>query len=218
MSGPDDWIDVSVPIAEGMLHWPGNPPVSLRRVLAIEHGDGANVSALSLGVHTGTHVDAPLHFLSGGQDVAGLDPGASIGPVRVVEIDSGVSVGRGDLEPAEPRPGERLLFKTRNSDRGWWQEPFREDFVFVSAGAAEYLADCGVALVGVDYLSVGGFATDGEATHRALLTAGILILEGLDLSSVSAGVYELVCLPLRLAGSDGAPARALLRPIGASAT
>jgi arylformamidase len=207
------WIDVSVPVVDGMLHWPENPPVSLRRALDLDRGDPANVSALSLGVHTGTHVDAPLHFLPDGEDVGSLDPGIAIGPARVVAISDPVCVRRAELEPLQPHPGERLLLKTRNSTRQWFQEPFREDFVYVCADAAGFLAELGVALVGVDYLSVGGYCADGEATHRTLLKAGILILEGLDLSGVDPGHYELVCLPLRLAGSDGAPARAVLRPM-----
>ncbi len=207
----DSWIDVSVSVADGMLHWPDDPPVSLRRVRDIDR-DGANVSALSLGVHTGTHIDAPLHFVHGGADVSQLDPAVGIGRARVIEIADPVAVHRGDLQSAAPQPGERLLLKTRNSDRRWFEEPFRTDYVFLAADAAEYLGQCRIALVGVDYLSVGGFATDMEATHRVLLEAGILIVEGLDLCAVQPGGYELVCLPLRLAGSDGAPARALLRP------
>jgi arylformamidase len=207
------WIDVTVPIADGMLHWPDNPPVMLRRALAIDCGDAANVSALSLGVHTGTHVDAPVHFLPAGEDVATLDPAVAIGPARVVEVSDPVAAGRAELERARPDRGERLILKTRNSSRRWSEEPFIEDFVFVAADGARYLAECGIALLGVDYLSVGGYAVDGEATHRALLEAGILVVEGLDLTGVEPGEYELVCLPLRLAGSDGAPARALLRPI-----
>lgn len=209
----DGWIDVSVPISEGMLHWPDNPPVRLRRVLAIERGDGANVSALSLGVHTGTHIDAPVHFLPAGADVRALDPAVAIGRARVVEISDPVSVKRVELEPMGPQPGERLLLKTQNSSRSWYQDGFREDFVFISADAAQYLVECGVALVGVDYLSVGGFLRDGEATHRTLLEAGVTIVEGLDLTRVAPGSYTLLCLPLPLAGSDGAPARALLRPL-----
>jgi arylformamidase len=209
------WIDISIPIADGMLHWPGNPPVSLRPTLRIDRGDGANVSALSLGVHMGTHVDAPLHFLPDGADVAALDPAVAIGPARVVAIADPVSVTREELEAVHPKPGERLLFKTQNSTRIWCEEPFREDFVFVRADAASYLAERRVALVGVDYLSVGGFSIDGDATHRALLEAGVVVVEGLDLSRVDPGRYELVCLPLRIAGSDGAPARALLLPLSA---
>ena len=212
MIASGNWIDVSVPIADGMLHWPDNPGVTLRRVLDIDR-DGVNVSELSLGVHTGTHIDAPMHFLHEGADVAQLDPAVGIGPARVIEIADPVAVRRGELESAGPKPGERLLLKTRNSDRRWVDEPFRTDFVFVAADAAEYLAECRVALLGVDYLSVGGSAIDMEATHRALLEAGILIVEGLDLCAVQPGAYELVCLPLRIVGSDGAPARALLRPV-----
>jgi arylformamidase len=209
------WIDVSVPISDGMLHWPDNPPVSLRRVMAIERGDGANVSALSLGVHTGTHVDAPVHFLPTGRDVRSLDLTTAIGPARVVAISDPVAVKREELEAARPQPGERLLLKTVNSSRRWYEEAFREEFVYVSADAARYLVECGVALVGVDYLSVGGFRVDGEATHHALLEAGVLVVEGLDLVDVEPGRYELLCLPLPLAGSDGAPARAVLRPLPA---
>jgi arylformamidase len=209
----DGWIDISVPISDGMLHWPDNPPVSLRRVLAIERGDGANVSALSLGVHTGTHIDAPVHFLRDGADVRALDPAVAIGRARVLEIADPVSVKRVELEAVRPQPGERLLLRTQNSARNWHEDAFREDFVYVSADAARYLVDCGVALVGVDYLSVGGFRRDGEATHRSLLEAGVVIVEGLDLTRVTPGNYTLLCLPLPLAGSDGAPARALLRPM-----
>jgi len=207
-----NWIDVSVPIADAMLHWPDDPGVTLRRVLDIDH-DGVNVSELSLGVHTGTHIDAPMHFLREGADVGRLDPAVGIGPARVIEIADPVAVRRGELESAGPKPGERLLLKTRNSDRQWADEPFRTDFVFVAADAAEYLAECRIALLGVDYLSVGGYAVDMEATHRALLEAGILIVEGLDLCAVQPGAYELICLALRIVGSDGAPARAILRPV-----
>ena len=211
MIASGNWIDVSVPITDGMLHWPENPGVTLRRVFDIDR-DGVNVSELSLGVHNGTHIDAPVHFLHEGADVGQLDPAVGIGPARVIEIADRVAVRRRELEAVGPKPGERLLLKTRNSDRQWFAEPFRTDFVFVAADGAEYLAECRVALVGVDYLSVGGFARDMEATHRLLLGAGILVVEGLDLSAVNAGAYELVCLPLRLVGSEGAPARALLRP------
>jgi arylformamidase len=218
MAANNGWIDVTVPISDGMVHWPGNPPVSLRRVLRIDHGDSANVSALSLGVHTGTHVDAPVHFLSGGQDVRAIDPAVAIGPARVLAISDAVSVTRAELEHARPRPGERLLLKTRSSAQAWHDEAFREDFVYVSADAAQYLVECGVPLIGVDYLSVGGFLADGEATYRALLEAGILIVEGLDLTRVARGAYELLCLPLPLAGSDEAPARALVRPLALEGT
>jgi arylformamidase len=207
------WIDITVPVTDGMLRWPDNPPVSLRRALDMGRGDEANVSALSLGVHTGTHMDAPVHFLPRGAGVAELDPEAGIGPARVVAIADRVRATAAELRELEPppRPGERLLLKTGNSARRWFAEPFRADYVFLAPDGARYLAERGIALIGTDYLSVGAPGPDGPETHRVLLDAGISILEGLDLSAVEPGRYEMVCLPLRLAGSDGAPARALLR-------
>jgi arylformamidase len=212
--GPErgGWIDVSVTLYDGMVHWPDNPPVSITRQLDISKGDTANVSMLSMGSHTGTHMDAPLHFVPDGKGLDEMDLSATMGPARVIEIDDPVAVTSEALEEHEIGVGERILFKTRNSDRPWVGQPFDEDFVYVSAGAAAHLAALGVRVVGVDYLSVGGFKSDGVETHTALLEAGIWVLEGLDLSRVSAGQYELICLPLKILRSDGAPARAILRP------
>jgi arylformamidase len=206
------WIDVSVTLHDGMVHWPDNPPVSITRQLDISKGDAANVSMLSMGSHTGTHMDAPLHFVPDGKGLDEMDLEATMGPARIIEIDDPVSVTADALENHAIEAGERILFKTRNSDRPWVDQPFDEDFVYVSAGAAAHLAACGVRLVGVDYLSVGGFKSDGVETHTALLEAGIWVIEGLDLSRVLAGQYELICLPLKILRSDGAPARAILRP------
>jgi arylformamidase len=206
------WIDVSVTLHDGMVHWPDNPPVSITRQLDISKGDTANVSMLSMGSHTGTHMDAPLHFVPNGKGLDEMDLEATMGPARVIEIDDSVAVTADALENHDIGAGERILFKTRNSDRRWVDQPFDEDFVYVSAGAAAHLAALGVRVVGVDYLSVGGFKSDGVETHTALLEAGIWVIEGLDLSRVSAGEYELICLPLKILRSDGAPARAILRP------
>jgi arylformamidase len=206
------WIDVSVTLRDGMVHWPDNPPVSITRQLDISKGDAANVSMLSMGSHTGTHMDAPLHFVPEGRGLDEMDLGATMGPARVIEIDDSVAVTAAALERHVIEAGERILFKTRNSDRSWVDQPFDEDFVYVSAGAAAHLAARQVRLVGVDYLSVGGFKSDGAETHTALLEAGIWVIEGLDLSRVSAGEYEMICLPLKILRSDGAPARAILRP------
>ena len=212
--GPErgGWIDVSVTLHDGMVHWPDNPPVSITRQLDISKGDAANVSMLSMGSHTGTHMDAPLHFVPEGKGLDEMDLEATMGPARVIEIDDPVAVTADALEDHVIEAGERILFKTRNSDRRWVDQPFDEDFVYVSAGAAAHLAALGVRVVGVDYLSVGGFKSDGVETHTALLEAGIWVIEGLDLSRVSAGEYELICLPLKILRSDGAPARAILRP------
>lgn len=207
-----DWIDVSVPLRTGMVHWPDNPPVRIERVMDLEHGDTASVSSMSMGVHTGTHMDAPVHFQRGGIGIDQMPLEATLGLARVIEIRDPVSIQRAELEPAKLQPGERVLFRTRNSERCWQTDAFVEDFVFISREAAAYLAECRVRTVGVDYLSVGGFREDGEATHLALLQAGIWVIEGLNLSQVKEGTYELICLPLRIVGGDGAPARAVLRP------
>ncbi len=155
-------------------------------------------------------MDAPAHFINQGQGIDRLPLAAMIGPARVVQVDDRESVKPEHLERA--RPGERLLLKTRSSERCWSREPFDPESVHISLDAAHLLAARGVALVGIDYLSVGGFRGDSAAIHRALLESGAWIIEGLDLSGVEAGDYELICLPLRVVGADGAPARALLRP------
>lgn len=208
------WIDVSVTLRSGMPRWPGNPPVRIERQLDIERGDDANVSALSMGSHTGTHMDGPLHFLSRGKGLDEMELDAVIGPARVIEVVDPVAVRADELQGHDIGAGDRVLFKTRNSPAAWTQERFVEDFVYVSEEAADYLARRSVRTVGVDYLSVGGFEADGAAVHRRLLGAGIWVIEGLDLTYVAAGLYELVCLPLRILASDGAPARAILRPLG----
>jgi arylformamidase len=207
------WIDVSVPLRTGMVHWPDNPPVRIERAMDLEHGDAATVSSMAMGVHTGTHMDAPVHFQRGGVGIDQMPLEATLGLARVVEIQDPVSIKRAELEAASLQPGERILFRTRNSERCWKTDDFVEDFVFISREAARYLVERGVRTVGVDYLSVGGFREDAEATHLALLQGGVWVIEGLNLSPVRAGTYELVCLPLRIAGGDGAPARAVLRPV-----
>jgi len=207
----EDWIDVSVPLRSGMVHWPDNPPVSIERMLDIERGDVANVSKLSMGAHTGTHMDAPLHFFRTGKGLDAMPLTATIGRARVIEIRDPESIKLEELRPYQIQRRERVLFKTRNSTRCWHTDDFVEDFVYISQEAARYLAVQQVQTIGVDYLSVGGFFTDGVETHHALLEAGIWIIEGLNLSKVEPGIYELICLPLKIKESDGAPARAILR-------
>jgi arylformamidase len=208
-----DWIDVSVPIHTGMAHWPDNPPVRVERVLALDRGDGANVSSLSLGAHTGTHMDAPVHFFAGGAGIDALPFAAVIGPARVIEIADAEAIRPQELRGHQIERGERVLFKTRNSARVWQTDAFVEDFVYCSHEAAAYLVEAGIQTIGVDYLSVGGYQRDGRDTHHALLGGGVWIIEGLNLAAITAGRYELLCLPLRIADCDGAPARALLRPL-----
>lgn len=205
------WIDVSVPLRTGMVHWPDNPPVAVEKTMDLGKGDACTVSSLSMGAHTGTHMDAPSHFVAGGPSLDALPFEAVVGRARVIAIRSLRAVTVEELRRHAIRRGERLLFRTRNSTRCWKTDAFVGDFVYVAADAARYLAERGVRLVGVDYLSVGGYVHDGQETHAALLGAGIWVIEGLDLSKVRPGPVDLVCLPLRLAGSEGAPARAIVR-------
>ena len=205
------WIDISVPIYTGMVHWPGDPAIAVNRVKSIDQGDVCNVSQLAMGAHTGTHMDAPLHFIAKGRSMEKLPIDATIGPCRVVEIKDKESIQPAELRPFKFKHGERILFKTPNSRRSWKTAAFDEDFVYISKEAAQFLVDRGVMTVGVDYLSIGGFKKDGVETHRIMLGAGIWVIEGLNLSKVKPGKYELVCLPLKIVGADGAPARAVLR-------
>ncbi len=207
------WIDVSVPLRNGMPAWPGNPPVQIGRHEDMSKGGDANVTALSLGAHTGTHMDAPVHFLADGVAIEAMDLAATMGAARVIEIGDPVAIRREEIQLAEIVRGERILFKSRNSSYAWSSGSFVEDFVGISLDAAEFLAAIGVRTVGVDYLSVAAAGGDAAGVHRALLSAGVWIIEGLDLADVAEGSFELICLPLLIPGSDGAPARALLRPL-----
>jgi arylformamidase len=209
-----DWIDVSVAIRDGMVHWPDNPPIVVERVLDMARGDAANVTRLSLGVHTGTHVDAPVHFDSHAAGADAIPLGALCGPARVVQIVDPREVTAAELAAANVQAGERILLRTCNSPAAWQRATFDEHAVHLTLEAASWLAARQVLAVGIDYLSVGGYAAgNGEAVHRTLLAAGIWIIEGLDLTLAPAGVCELLCLPLKIAGADGAPARALVRPL-----
>ena len=207
-----EWIDVSVTIRDGMVHWPDNPPITIERVMDKSRGADANVSKLSLGVHTATHVDAPVHFIRGaaGADQIPLD--GFMGPARVIAIENKREITVAEL--GKVRAGERILLKTRNSPHAWKQSPkFVKDAVHLTGEAARWLAARKVMTVGIDYLSVGGYAAgNGDEVHEALIGAGVWIIEGLDLSKVPAGPCDLICVPLKIAGSDGAPARALVRP------
>ncbi len=202
--------DVSAPIEPGMPTWPGDTPLELERVEFISKGANANVSRLSSSVHLGTHVDAPIHFLEGGDGTQNLPLRALIGRAYVVDLPRAKVIDEGTLEKANiPPRTKRVLFKTRNSKFWPRERTFREDFTAIDASGAAWLVKKNVQLVGIDYLSIAPFGHSRE-THRILLGNGVVIIEGLDLSGVEQGRYTLHCLPLKLVGSDGAPARAIL--------
>jgi arylformamidase len=203
--------DISLLISPNMPVWPGDPNLVLERVEKMEDGSHCNVSHLGLSVHTGTHVDAPYHFLAKGKTVESLSLSHLTGRVYVTYLPNAQQITAEVLEKAEiPPRTRRILFKTRNSEI-WARRDmaFQTDFVAISPDGADYLVNRGLKLVGVDYLSVAPYGQSVD-THRTLLAAGVVVVEGLDLSQVPPGRYTLYCLPLKLAGSDGAPARAIL--------
>jgi arylformamidase len=197
-------IDISTPIHGGMTVWPGDAPVQVVTE-PFEHGQ---LTSLAMSAHTGTHIDAPLHFIAGGLAIDQMPLEAMVGACQVIAVDDPVAIRPAHLPPLAP--GARVLFKTANSAH---EGAFREDFVYLSADAARQLVDAGVRTVGIDYLSIGGFHHDLVETHRVLLGAGVWVIEGLRLAHVEPGAYQLICLPLKIAGADGAPARALLQPL-----
>jgi len=203
--------DISLPISGSLIVWPSDPEVKITQTSRLDKGDTATVSRLDLGAHTGTHVDAPCHFVPGGSSVDTLDLNVLMGPALVVHVLEADALSMDVLERLRIPPGtERVLFRTRNSDlwaRG--EREFDEDFVAITEDGAHWLVENGVRLVGIDYLSVAAFG-EPTPTHSVLLRAGVIAVEGLDLSGIAAGVYQFVCLPLKIAGCDGAPARAIL--------
>ena len=206
-------IDITQTVSPSIVKWPDETgPPSQEFVSHTDRGDSATVSEWKMSSHTGTHMDARMHFIPGGWTMESLDLGRSVGPCRVVDltyVDGHVS--RADLEAAEVAGQARLLLKTRNSNLGFMQrEEFEEGYAAISREAAEYLVEIGVETIGVDYLSVEPFEDEEFHTHHTLLGADVVILEGLVLADVEPGEYFLVCLPLKLAGSDGSPARAIL--------
>lgn len=202
--------DVSVPLMNGGLVYPGNPPIEIAPQQEVARGSSANVSSLAFGSHTGTHVDAPKHFFDDALAVDALPLDVLMGPAMLICVDDDVmSVGKAQLERHELEGHARVLIKTRNSSFIRENE-FRKDYTFLAPDGAEHLVALGVKLVGVDYLSIEQFHSGHHKTHRTLLQAGVVIVEGLDLSAPPMGPYDFRCLPLRLAGLDGAPARAVL--------
>ncbi len=203
-------LDVSVPLAAGIPAYPGHPDFELQPVNRIAEGGSSNVSRLVMGTHTGTHVDAPRHFFDGAPGVDALPLDLLLGRARVVEVNKRGGIGVEELAAAGLREDIRVLLKTPNSAL-WNGEGFHEDYTYLTEAGARYLVDQGVKVVGIDYLSVEQFEKAGAPAHHALLSQGVVIVEGLNLAEADAGMYELYCLPLRIVGSDGAPARVILR-------
>ena len=209
--------DLSVPLSSELPTYPGDPGIQISAWSSLDNGDAANVSALNFGAHTGTHVDAPAHFLAGTKKVESLALDVLIGEAEVIEVPGERRTIDAEFVAGNCKDGTtRVLFKTRNS--AFWSgdfADFRTDFTYLELEAAQWLVERGVKLVGIDYLSIEKFRSPDHAVHRALLSHEVIILEGLNLSGVPAGKYELICLPLRLRSKlgDGAPARAVLRTV-----
>ncbi|HWG34753.1 MAG TPA: cyclase family protein [Gemmatimonadaceae bacterium] len=203
--------DVSVPIRDGGLVYPGNPEIRISLQQSIALGAGANVSNVSFGSHTGTHVDAERHFFNDGRGVDQIPLETLLGPAIVLEFGPDISaVGLADLAAHDLVGAERVLLKTRNSAYLTQDPTFHKDYTYLAPDGAEYLVGLGVKLVGIDYLSIEQFHSGHHRTHLTLLGAHVVIVEGLDLQDVPAGRYSFYCLPIKLAGCDGAPARAVL--------
>ena len=203
--------DISLPISESLVVWPGDPLVRITQPSHLARGDKVTISRLDIGAHTGTHVDAPAHFVPDGDGVETLSLSALVGPAWVVYAPEVDALSAEVLAALSIPPGaERVLFRTRNSDlwaRG--ETEFQQDFVALTEDGAHWLVTRGVQLVGIDYLSIALFQCL-IPVHRLLLNAGLVVVEGLNLSEIAPGRYRLVCLPLNIVGGDGAPARAIL--------
>jgi len=207
--------DVTVPVSNELPTWPSDPGVEITAWRSFSAGDGVNVSMLNLGAHTGTHVDAPAHFIEGAAKVESLSLDALIGEALVIEVPEDATAIYEEFVQKHFVPGtERVIFKTRNS--AFWNEArpqFHTDYTYLDLPAARWLAEQGIKLVGIDYLSIEKYASEKHETHLALLSRSVVILEGLNLTGIVPGKYELICLPLRLRSNkgDGAPARVVLR-------
>lgn len=201
--------DVSMGIREGMISWPGDEPVRIQKVKSMSRGDRLNLSRLGMSAHTGTHMDAPVHFIDGVGGIDTISPSLMVGPALVVEVPGVKLIGESDLKNAGiPAGVHRLILKTDNVDLLGKAE-FNESYSSLAADGARFLVNVGIQLIGIDYLSVAEFGK-GEEVHRIFLTRGVVIVEGLDLRGVPAGMYHMVALPIKISGADGAPARVVL--------
>jgi arylformamidase len=216
VKAPKGWYDISVPLKQGMIYFPTDPiPPKIYRLHDRALGAKVTMSVLEIISHTGTHIDAPLHFIADGSTISDMPLDATVGPARVIEIKDQVKIKTEELEKHNIKKGERILFKTRNSPEGYAGDKFNEDYVYLDGDAADYLVEKGVRLVGIDFITIGTIKDmeNIQKTHSALLGAGIYILEDCALDGVPPGEYELLCLPLLMYKSDAGPCRAILRPL-----
>ena len=211
MSPAPRLVDVSVPLQSGIATYPGNPEFELQPIKRVAAGGSSNTSRLVMGTHTGTHVDAPRHFFDAAAGVDGLALDLLIGRARVIDMPHRGGITDTHLAEAELGDDVRVLLRTPNSALWNSGKGFQEDYTYLTEQAARYLVGQGVKVVGIDYLSVEEFKKPGAPAHRALLGENVVIIEGLNLSEAEPGPYEMYCLPLRVAGADGAPARVVLK-------
>ena len=223
-----EWIDITLPLHDGMLDYPTDPfHPGVKRIKDVDRGDRVTLSEWHFISHTGTHIDAPLHFVPHGTTIDKMPLDIAIGPARIIEIKDTDCVKPEELAPYKIKRGERILFKTQNSEKLIKSDVFSKKYVYIRLDAANYLADIGIVLVGFDYLTIGKFETEADyptpqdylskgvmhRTHRAFLDKGIYIMEAVNLSGIKPGAYELICLPIRMENGDAGLTRAVIRPI-----
>jgi arylformamidase len=216
-----DWIDISIPLGKAIPELPleasdeNKPRSGVTRFFDVEKGDKVTMSRMEMDSHDGTHIDSPLHFIKGGSSIDEMPISTAIGPARVIEIHDEKEITVQELKPHRIKRGERILFKTVNSPRVFAERVYKGDYVAITPESAAYLADTGILLVGLDYLTISSINPPENITavHLAFLTKGIYILEAINLDGVHPGNYELICLPLRLDKGDAGPCRAVIRPL-----
>jgi arylformamidase len=205
------WIDIGTSIEPDLVVWPGDPKIAIEQLATVAK-DGYNLTKISLSAHSGTHMDAPFHYLSKGKTIDQIDVNRLIGEVKVFQIDSKV-VSAKDLMNLEIEEGDNIFLKTINSEQDWQNMPFLKDFVYIDESAARYLVEKKINMIGIDYLSIA-HPENGVEVHRILLANEVVIVEGLRLKEINEGNYEMICLPMKIKGGDGAPVRVVLRGIG----
>jgi arylformamidase len=204
------WILASTGLRKGMVQWPGDTKFEINTDLIKDNGIDISVSSISTSLHIGTHIDAPLHYITNGDDVTKFNSEVLLGAVKVISIANEHEISLEELKNKSINKGDRVFFKTINSNTNWIFEPFKYDYVALSAEAAKYLAEKEVAMVGIDYISIGGIENNNEV-HVTLLEKGICIVEGLLLKDIEEGIHELICLPLFIESAEGSPATVLLK-------